>query len=141
MRLKAQRPRAKRLLWLAAGGAGAKRYLEAIMGRTGKVRCWTLEVDASEIWAFFVHPEWTRMGIATKILETCEEVAMVEGFRRFEMGATLTGVPMYLARGYAEIERIGVPLAGGLHCRWLGWGIAWQRNSVEDKSEEGMRFD
>lgn len=72
------------------------------------------KVDAAKIRAFFVHPEWIRMGIATKILETCEEVAMKEGFQRFEMGATLTGVPMYLARGYAVIERIEVPLAGGL---------------------------
>jgi hypothetical protein len=30
------------------------------------------------------------------------------------MGATLTGVPMYLARGYAVMERIEVPLPGGL---------------------------
>ncbi len=72
------------------------------------------KVDAAKIRAFFVHPEWTRRGIATKILETCEEVAMAEGFRRFEMGATLTGVPMYTARGYAEMEKIEVPLPGGL---------------------------
>lgn len=39
---------------------------------------------------------------------------MGEGFRRFEMGATLTGVPMYLKRGYAVIERIEVPLPKGL---------------------------
>ena len=71
-------------------------------------------VDGAKIRAFFVHPEWVRMGIATAILEKCERVAMAEGFRRFEMGATLTGVPMYLARGYSEIERIEVPLAGGL---------------------------
>jgi GNAT superfamily N-acetyltransferase len=71
-------------------------------------------VDAAKIRAFFVHPEWVRLGIATKILETCERVAMAEGFRRFEMGATLTGVPMYLARGYSVIEKIEVPLAGGL---------------------------
>jgi GNAT superfamily N-acetyltransferase len=72
------------------------------------------ETDAAKIRAFFVHPEWVRRGIATKILETCERAAMAEGFRRFEMGATLTGVPMYLARGYAVIERIEVPLPGGL---------------------------
>jgi hypothetical protein len=29
------------------------------------------------------------------------------------MGATLTGVPMYAARGYLEVERIEVPLANG----------------------------
>jgi len=72
------------------------------------------KVDAAKIRAFFVHPEWVRRGIATAILETCEQVAMAEGFRRFEMGATLTGVSMYLARGYAEMERFEVPLPGGL---------------------------
>ena len=72
------------------------------------------KVDAAKIRAFFVHPEWVRMGIATVILETCEQAAMAEGFQRLEMGATLTGVPMYLARGYSEIERIAVPLADGL---------------------------
>jgi hypothetical protein len=29
------------------------------------------------------------------------------------MGATLTGVPLYLARGYKILERIEVPLANG----------------------------
>ena len=70
--------------------------------------------DAAKIRAFFVHPEWTRRGLATLILETCEEAAYARGFRRFEMGATLTGVPMYAARGYAEIDRIEVPLPNGL---------------------------
>ena len=70
--------------------------------------------DAAKIRAFFVHPAWTRRGLATLILKTCEEAAYARGFRRFEMGATLTGVPMYAARGYAEIERIEVPLPNGL---------------------------
>src|SRR5438034_748011 len=35
------------------------------------------------------------------------------GFQRFEMGATLTGVPLYQARGYVEIKRTEVPLANG----------------------------
>jgi GNAT superfamily N-acetyltransferase len=70
--------------------------------------------DAAKIRAFFVHPEWTRMGIASKILETCEEVARAAGFRRLEMGATLAGIPLYQARGYEFIERIEVPLPNGL---------------------------
>jgi GNAT superfamily N-acetyltransferase len=71
-------------------------------------------LDAAKIRAFFVHPEWTRRGIASLILKTCEEAAYARGFRRFEMGATLTGVPMYAARGYAERERLEVPLPNGL---------------------------
>ena len=69
--------------------------------------------DAAKIRAFFVHPEWARRGIGTLILNACEEAACDAGFRRFEMGATLTGVPMYAARGYTEVERILVPLKNG----------------------------
>lgn len=70
--------------------------------------------DAAKIRAFFVHPEWTRRGIASLILKTCEDAAYARGFRRFEMGATLTGVPMYAARGYAKGEEIEVPLPNGM---------------------------
>jgi GNAT superfamily N-acetyltransferase len=70
--------------------------------------------DAAKIRAFFVDPEWTRRGIASLILKTCEDAAYARGFRRFEMGATLTGVPMYAARGYMKGEQIEVPLPNGM---------------------------
>lgn len=70
--------------------------------------------DAAKIRAFFVHPEWVRRGLGTLILSTCEDAAHARGFRRFEMGATLTGVPMYAARGYAKEETIEAPLPNGL---------------------------
>ncbi len=73
-------------------------------------------VDAAKIRAFFVHPNWVRRGIGSIILNECERAAAEAGFRRFEMGATLTGVPLYRARGYVELERMGVPLANG---EWL----------------------
>ena len=69
--------------------------------------------DAAKIRAFFIHPEWARRGIGSRILETCEAAARAAGFTRFEMGATLTGVPMYRARGYVELEHLEVPLANG----------------------------
>jgi GNAT superfamily N-acetyltransferase len=67
--------------------------------------------DAAKIRAFFVHPDWARRGIGTKILDACEAAARDAGFTRFEMGATLTGVPFYEARGYTAIERISEPIA------------------------------
>jgi len=70
--------------------------------------------DAAKIRAFFVDPDWVRRGLGTRILEQCEKAAYAEGFRRFEMGATLTGVAMYAARGYREAEKIEVPLRAGL---------------------------
>ena len=73
--------------------------------------------DAAKIRAFFVHPDWVRQGIASLILKTCEDAASTRGFRRFEMGATLTGVPMYAARGYSAEETLEVPLPNGLTLR------------------------
>jgi GNAT superfamily N-acetyltransferase len=70
--------------------------------------------DAAKIRAFFVHPTWARRGIGSRMLEVCESAALAAGFRRFEMGATLTGVPLYRARGYVEREHLAVPLAPGL---------------------------
>ena len=70
--------------------------------------------DAAKIRAFFVHPAWARRGVGSRILEVCETAAAAEGFRRLEMGATLTGVPLYLARGYVEKEHREVPLVPGL---------------------------
>jgi len=69
--------------------------------------------DAAKIRAFFVHPQWVRRGLGTMLLDACEQAAMAAGFRRFEMGATLSGVPLYRARGYVALENLGVPLANG----------------------------
>jgi GNAT superfamily N-acetyltransferase len=69
--------------------------------------------DAAKIRAFFIHPSWVRRGIGSMILEACENAALAAGFTRFEMGATLTGVPLYRARGYVALENLEVPLANG----------------------------
>src|SRR6266403_1950982 len=69
--------------------------------------------DAAKIRAFFIHPDWARRGLGSKILEACESAARAAGFLRFEMGATLTGVLLYLQRGYQILERIEVSLRNG----------------------------
>lgn len=69
--------------------------------------------DAAKIRAIFVHPDWARKGIGSRILEFCEQAALAEGFTRFEMGSTLTGVPLYRLKGYVDIERLEVPLRNG----------------------------
>jgi GNAT superfamily N-acetyltransferase len=69
--------------------------------------------DAAKIRAFFVHPKWVRRGIGSMILEACERAAGAAGFTRCEMGATLTGVPLYRARGYVVLENLEAPLANG----------------------------
>ncbi len=70
--------------------------------------------DAAKIRAFFVHPRWARRGIGGMILQACEAAAVGQGFHRLEMGATLTGVPFYRAKGYMELERVEAQLGEGL---------------------------
>jgi GNAT superfamily N-acetyltransferase len=69
--------------------------------------------DAAKIRAIFVHPDWARRGIGTAILKRCEDAAITAGFRRFEMGSTLTGVPLYTLKGYIAREQINIPLPNG----------------------------
>lgn len=69
--------------------------------------------DAAKVRAIFVHPEFARRGLGSLILDTVEDAAREAGFRRFEMGSTLTGVPLYRLKGYVEVERIAVPLWNG----------------------------
>jgi ribosomal protein S18 acetylase RimI-like enzyme len=69
--------------------------------------------DAARIRAFFVHPLWARRGIGSRILEACENAARGAGFTRLEMGATLSGVAFYQAKGYAALENLEAPLGDG----------------------------
>jgi GNAT superfamily N-acetyltransferase len=70
--------------------------------------------EAAKIRAFFVHPDAARNGIGRAILNACESEALESGFQAAEMMATLPGVPLYEACGYAGSETISVPLENGV---------------------------
>jgi N-acetylglutamate synthase-like GNAT family acetyltransferase len=72
------------------------------------------KVDAAKIRAFFIHPAWSRRGIGTRILNACESAAHAGGFSRYEMGATLTGVKLFSARGYIPMRKIEISIGEGL---------------------------
>jgi len=71
------------------------------------------ERDGAKIRGFFVHPKWARRGIGSLILQVCEDAARSAGFTRLELGATLSGIAFYLAKGYVEVENEAVPLGNG----------------------------
>lgn len=69
--------------------------------------------EAARIRAFYVSPRWSRKGIGTRILETCEDEARKAGFGRIELVATLPGEPLYLSRGYEKAEAIRIETPDG----------------------------
>lgn len=70
-------------------------------------------IDAAKVRAIFVHPRFARMGVGSLLLNVSEQAASEAGFRRFEMGSTLTGLALYSLKGYSEVDRVRVPVGGG----------------------------
>lgn len=100
--------------FVACGGWSPRRTLFGSDGGSGRdAAMLDPKTDAARIRAIFVHPDWARRGLGSLILGHCECEAERAGFRRFEMGSTLTGVPVYRRRGYLELERVEVPLPNG----------------------------
>ena len=99
-------------------GCGGWSFRKTLYGGDHQVEAIELErldpeVDAAKIRAIFVHPKFARMGLGSLILDAAERAAGAMGFERFEMGSTLTGVALYTLKGYREVARIRVPVAGG----------------------------
>jgi GNAT superfamily N-acetyltransferase len=53
----------------------------------------------------YTHPDWARRGIGTLLLDLGEAAARNAGFKTIELGSTVPGEPLYLARGYGELGR------------------------------------
>jgi GNAT superfamily N-acetyltransferase len=71
-------------------------------------------VEPARIRAFFVHPAWARRGLARRLFDRCRSAAEGAGFRALELGATLPGVPLYEALGFAPLERVDAMMPDGV---------------------------
>ncbi|CZR57614.1 uncharacterized protein PAC_07503 [Phialocephala subalpina] len=65
------------------------------------------EIDAAKLRAMFVHPSFTRQGLANLMLAKCEGEAKKKGFKRLEFGATYAGIPFYEKAGYVRLKEVG----------------------------------
>jgi GNAT superfamily N-acetyltransferase len=67
----------------------------------------------ARVRAFYIHPSWSRKGVGSLILKSCEDAAAAAGFNHIELAATLPGVPFYLAKGYQKNEEISIETPDG----------------------------
>ncbi|MEL7298122.1 MAG: GNAT family N-acetyltransferase [Pseudomonadota bacterium] len=61
--------------------------------------------EPARIRAMYTHPDWTRKGIGSLLLDLGEQAARAAGFKTIELGSTVPGEPLYLARGYQPLSR------------------------------------
>lgn len=69
--------------------------------------------EAAKIRAFFVDPGMARRGLGSMLMRHCTEQALAAGFTSLELTATMPGVPLYTAHGFAPVHDLSLPLAGG----------------------------
>lgn len=69
--------------------------------------------EPARIRAMFTRADWTRRGLGRRILEACEAAATSEGFTRLALMATMPGVPLYAACGFALVAAEEVRMPNG----------------------------
>lgn len=70
--------------------------------------------EPARIRAMYTHPLHGRKGIGASLLWLCEGAAELKKFKSLELMSTISGEPLYKAKGYKEVERIQVATSSGV---------------------------
>ena len=99
---------------VACGGWSRRDKLYTGSGEgAGDARLLDPATEPARVRAMFVHPDWTRRGLGTRILEACQAAAKAEGFGVLALVATLPGLPLYERFGFVVTERVEVRMPDG----------------------------
>ncbi len=70
--------------------------------------------DPARIRAMFTDPNYSGKGIGSMILKQSETAAKTHGFSKGALGATLSGVPFYTAKGWEKLSKGDAVLPNGI---------------------------
>jgi GNAT superfamily N-acetyltransferase len=87
---------------------------ESELGKSDPEQLLNPAIEPARLHAFYVHPAWTRRGIARELVSMCEAAARDQGFRTLELATTLVGGRMYERCGFIELERVDYELPDGV---------------------------
>ena len=80
----------------------------------GDARLLDPATEPARVRAMFVRADWTRRGLGRRILEACEAAARREGFAKLSLMATLSGVGLYRAYGFVDVDEQEVTMPDGV---------------------------
>lgn len=78
--------------------------------------------EPARVRAMYTDPAFARRGVGRLILTLCEQAAAREGFQRTELAATMGGVPLYRACGYADLEPMEAETPSGVRVPMIRMG-------------------
>lgn len=108
----------------ACGGWSRRDKLFAGAAATGvEARLLDPAGEPARVRAMFVHGDWTRRRLGSRILEACADAARAEGFTTLALMATLPGLQLYRAWGFGDEQPHDVVLPDGVALR----GVAMSR--------------
>ena len=125
--------------FVACGGWSRRGRLYTGSGESaGDGRILDPATEPAKVRAMFVRSDWTRRGLGRRILEECEAAARREGFSELALGATLPGVPLYLAYGFESVEEGEIALSDGVRLGYVSMkksieSVARQATGPEDR--------
>ena len=67
----------------------------------------SLCIDRPQIAGMFVHPDFVRQGIGTRLIKEIESVAIEKGYKTLDVMSSLSAVKFYQANGYEVIGKLG----------------------------------
>jgi len=70
--------------------------------------------DPARIRAMFIDPDYSGKGIGSWILEQSEKAAQAKGFLKGALGATLSGLSFYRAKGWTDLNEKHAVLPDGI---------------------------
>lgn len=103
--------------WLAGSGGwstSAPNYFEFGTGVPAVAR----ERYVARVRSLFVHPDWTRRGVATRIMEMTENAIRAAGHFEVALDAMLPGVALYESLGYRAVAPVDARLPDGTVLRF-----------------------
>lgn len=91
----------------------AERPEEGTRDAQAPMRPYILSPHSAKIRSIFVHPNYARLGLGSRLVCHAESEAVAAGSQLLELWATLTGVPLYCKLGYQVLARMAIPCANG----------------------------
>lgn len=70
--------------------------------------------EPARVRAMYTHPNFARRGVGRAVLAQCERAAADAGFITIALVATMSGLPLYRACGYKDVEAFEEPTPSGV---------------------------